>query len=105
LWDGQGNLLTVLEGHKIPHIRASRSINELPGPGGRTGLQSAVFNHNGSRILTAGFDRAVQLWRTYSTYDAMLAEAEHKLGLVLPQEDCAAFFEEFDPVFCTGWDE
>ena len=83
LWDAEGNLLMVLEGH-------TGSVN------------SAVFNQDGTRILTASEDRTVGLW---PIPDEMLVEAERRLRLVLSAEACQAYFTDFDPAFCAGWEE
>ncbi len=66
---------------------------------------SAAFNPAGTRIVTASEDGTARLWRVYATYEEMLAEAERKLRLVLSEEDCVAYFTEFDPAFCENWGE
>ncbi|MCB8927747.1 MAG: hypothetical protein H6652_19200 [Ardenticatenaceae bacterium] len=86
LWDGEGGLLTVLEGHT-------------------DWVLSAAFSPDGTRIVTASADGTARLWQTYPTIEATLAEAERKLRLVLTTVECAQYFAEFDPAFCVGWEE
>ena len=85
-WDAAGGLITVLEGHS-------------------DWVWSAAFNPEGTRIVTASYDGTARLWRTYATFEEMLAEAERKLRLVLTAAECEQYFTEFDPAFCVGWEE
>ncbi len=79
LWNGDGQLLTTLAGHT-------------------SAVYSAAFNVDGTRIVTASGDGTAKLWRVYTSPDEMLAEAERKLRLVLPEEECTQLF---DVAFCS----
>jgi WD40 repeat protein len=55
IWDAvTGSELAHLEGHQRP-VQESR--DPLP-----TGIKSAAFNRDGSRVVTAGWDESVRLW-------------------------------------------
>ncbi|MCA9962707.1 MAG: hypothetical protein KC423_00635, partial [Anaerolineales bacterium] len=77
LWNGEGEVLAVLEGHT-------------------SGVNTAAFNQDGSRIVTASDDGTARVWvgimieADATLVEAMLKEATRRVLPLLTEEECAA---------------
>jgi WD40 repeat protein len=113
LWNIDGDLLAVLEGHtdwvNSATFNANGTLIVTVSDDGTARLWnsdgsfiavledhmepviSASFNPAGTRIVTVSDDGTARLWEAWSDIDAMLAEAGRRTGRTLTEAECQQY--------------
>jgi WD40 repeat protein len=79
-YDGTARLWTARDGAFIASLE-----------GHTTWVTSAVFSPDGSRILTASWDGTARQWGVYGDVEAMLAQAQERIGRALTDWECQQY--------------